>query len=355
MDIRQATSSYETWMAHRIPLVPSDLRMKHARMVESAFAFLRGTFYRWMQLWPTVCAQLVDAPVVTAVGDLHIENFGTWRDVEGRLVWGVNDVDEASRLPYTNDLTRLAASSLLAIRELHLSLTSREACDAIVNGYRAALDRGGEPIVLAEHHQWLRRIALNDLRDPVTFWARLEAQRPARGPAPYAAIRSLMPIPGLAYRVVRRTAGMGSLGRPRFVALASWGGALIAREAKALLPSATAWASGESPSVPDPTAVLRHAIRIPDPFFGVRDGWIVRRLAPDCTRIEITDLPKKRDEAKLLRAMGWETANLHLGTRRAQVARDVAHRRGRWLERSAIAMAEAVIQDWKDWRRSFPE
>jgi uncharacterized protein (DUF2252 family) len=54
------------------------------------------------------CAQLADAPQVLAVGDLYTENFGTWRDAEGRLVWGVNDLDEAHPLPYTNDLVRLA-------------------------------------------------------------------------------------------------------------------------------------------------------------------------------------------------------------------------------------------------------
>jgi Uncharacterized protein conserved in bacteria (DUF2252) len=353
MNIRQATSSYETWMAHHLPVVRSDLRLKHSRMIESPFAFLRGTFYRWMQLWPSVCKKIADAPVVMAVGDLHLENFGTWRDIEGRLVWGVNDVDEACRLPYTNDLTRLAASALLAAREQHLRLTPRGACDAIVHGYRASLDRGGGPVVLAEHHQWLRQIALSDLRDPLSFWARLVAQRPATGRAPHAALKSLMPAPGLKYRVVHRIAGMGSLGRPRFVALASWGGTLIAREAKAVLPSAAGWASGK-PSVADPAAVLRHAIRIPDPFFAVRGGWIVRRLAPDCTRIEIADIPQSRDEARLLRAMGWETANLHLGTRRAPVARDVAQRGSQWLERAARDMAEAVIQDWKEWRRTSP-
>jgi hypothetical protein len=36
------------------------------------------------------------APVVTGVGDLHVENFGTWRDADARLVWGVNDFDEAA-------------------------------------------------------------------------------------------------------------------------------------------------------------------------------------------------------------------------------------------------------------------
>ena len=38
------------------------------------------------------------------VGDLHVENYGTWRDAEGRLVCGNNDFDETCPLPYTNDV-----------------------------------------------------------------------------------------------------------------------------------------------------------------------------------------------------------------------------------------------------------
>ena len=49
-----------------------------------------------------------------AIGDLHVENFGTWRDKEGRLIWGVDDFDEAYSLPYTHDLVRLAASAEIA-------------------------------------------------------------------------------------------------------------------------------------------------------------------------------------------------------------------------------------------------
>jgi len=57
------------------------------------------------------CHGLDGAPTVLAIGDVHLENFGTWRDVESRLVWGVNDVDEACRLPYTQDLVQLATSA----------------------------------------------------------------------------------------------------------------------------------------------------------------------------------------------------------------------------------------------------
>jgi uncharacterized protein (DUF2252 family) len=353
MNIREATRAYEKWLEGKTAIVRADLRLKHARMALSPFVFLRGTFYRWLQLWPAVCPDLVDAPVVLAVGDLHIENFGTWRDIEGRLIWGLNDVDETCRLPYTNDLVRLATSALLAVREHHLALTPRESCAAILEGYQSALECGGRPIVLAERRRWLRQIALNDLRDPLTFWAKLTSQRPATGPLPHKALRLLLPESRVPYRVVRRVAGMGSLGRPRFVALAEWRGAMIAREAKALIPSAAEWVDHQTSSRWEGLLLLRQAVRMPDPFYTASDKWIVRRLAPDCSRIEVAELPKKRAEAKLLRAMGWETANIHLGTRRVRLAVDVGARRTRWLERAATEMADAVMQDWRDWARAL--
>jgi hypothetical protein len=97
--------------------------------------------------------------------------------------------------------------------------------------------------------------------------------------------------------------------------------------------------------------VLRRAIRVPDPFFAVRGSWIVRRLAPDCARIELDALPKQRDEVKLLRAMGWETANIHLGTARARIASDLGKRPSRWLPRAAADMAAAATRDWREWSR----
>ena len=77
-------------------------------MAQDALSFLCATFYRWAQLFPALCAKLARAPKVLGIGDLHVENYGTWRDAEGRLVWGINDFDEACPLPYTNDLVRLA-------------------------------------------------------------------------------------------------------------------------------------------------------------------------------------------------------------------------------------------------------
>ena len=109
--IHDITARYETWLRTQTKVVKRDLDEKHAAMSESPFPFLRATYYAWAVLWPAALPELAQAPRVTAIGDLHIENFGTWRDAEGRLAWGINDFDEAATLPYTNDLVRLATSA----------------------------------------------------------------------------------------------------------------------------------------------------------------------------------------------------------------------------------------------------
>jgi uncharacterized protein (DUF2252 family) len=349
VDIVAATKSYEAWLASQTAIVPADLTRKHKRMRESAFVFLRGTFYRWLQQWDAICHNEQNAPIVRAVGDLHLENFGTWRDTEGRLIWGVNDVDEVCDLPYTNDLVRLATSAALASRERHLSLSMREICSAVLEGYAASLKRGGRAIVLAEKRAWLRRVALSDLRDPVAFWRRMRALAPATGEAPHDALRALMPNRRVSYKVFERVAGVGSLGRRRVVALADWTGGLIAREAKALVPSAAVWAGVKTRASTTPQSVLRRAVRVRDPYWAVVGPWIVRRLAPDCSRIEVEDLPAKRDERKLLRAMGWETANIHQGSTVKTIARDLKSRGPHWLRRAAFEMTDAVVADWQRW------
>ena len=355
MNIRQATRQYETWLAGHLRLVQSDLDAKHEAMTRDAFSFLRATFYRWMQLFPALCPQAAGAPAVLAVGDLHVENFGTWRDVEGRLVWGINDFDEAYPLPYTLDLVRLAASAWLAIERGGMSLVPDDICAAIWEGYTKSMEIGSEPFVLAERHPWLREIATNRLRDPALFWEKFAAL-PAVKPVPAKVMRLLkqaMPERGLPFRVAHRRAGMGSLGRQRFTAIADWRGGKIAHETKPLLPSACAWARGSASREIFYMRIVSNSVRAPDPFLGVQEGWVLRRLSPYCSRIELSQLPDGHDEDKLSRAMGKELANVHLGSRRALAAvrRDLRQRKPEWLAQAARIMAEATVNDWKEWKK----
>ena len=139
MNIVKATRKFEDWLALHIRIVEPDLRFKHEQMAAALFPFFRATFYRWVQVWPEVCAELDHVPRLLSVGDLHVENFGTWRDTDGRLVWGVNDFDEACLFPYTMDLVRLATSALLATREDHLTMKPKDAAAAILEGYECGM------------------------------------------------------------------------------------------------------------------------------------------------------------------------------------------------------------------------
>jgi hypothetical protein len=304
-----------------------------------------------------VCPNLANGPHVLAVGDLHVENFGTWRDVEGRLIWGVNDFDEAHPMAYANDLVRLAASAHLASEAGHLSLKHNDICDSVLEGYREGLRLGGMPFVLGENHEWLRQIAESELRDPVHFWAKMDALPTVKGNVPVTAIDALehlMPAPDLRYRLARRVAGLGSLGHARYVAIADWHGGRIAREAKALVSSACYWAKGhQGPSEILYQTIINRAVRCPDPFVQSRGRWIVRRLSPHCSRIELTTLRAPGKELRLLRAMGWETANIHLGTKTARkpILSHMQKQKAKWLHGATEEMVTAVSVDWKTWRK----
>jgi hypothetical protein len=356
MNIVKATKKYEAWLSRHTRIVASDLQRKHQDMAKKPFPFLRATFYRWLQVWPEVCADLNRAPRVLGVGDLHVENFGTWRDADGRLVWGINDFDEARPYPYTMDLVRLATSALLAARAKDLSMRTKDAVAKILKGYTSGIAAGGRPFVLAEDHPWLRAIAESKLRDPVEFWRNMDGLPTLKGEPPpgvRAAIEQVLPQRGLKYRLARRSAGLGGRGHPRFVAIADYFGGQLAREAKEQGPASIDWLRPDVPPAPSQYGtILKRAVRCPDPYVRLCGAWIARRLSPHCSRIEIDSLGEGRSELRLLEAMGWETANIHLGSARQLkfILSDLRRRKSGWLERAATDMASMVEKDWRAWK-----
>lgn len=357
-NIEDATTGYEAWMRDCTTILQSDLRLKHELMKESLFGFLRGTFYRWAQVWPSVCAELCCAPKVLAVGDLHLNSFGTWRDAEGRLCWGVDDFDEAFPLAYTNDLVRLAASLRIVIDAEGLSIKFRDGCDAILEGYLDSLGAGGRPIVLAEREQKLGRLGVDSFKPPSNFWKKLNRLPAVRQPLAKDLKRALektLPETGMEYKIVRRQAGLGSLGQERFVAIAKWQGGCIAREAKLMLPSACSWLSrhiGNRQSWYE--KAISSAVRSHDPFQVIEGSWLIRRLSPDSNPIDIQMLSRHSDEELLLIAMGSETANVHLGTKNQvkAILKDLKSRKRSWLHNSAASMTEVIQEDWKRYRKA---
>jgi uncharacterized protein (DUF2252 family) len=115
--------------ATRLPwLVP----VRHERMAQSSFAFLRGT--------PFVMARDLAHTRVSGLrsqlcGDAHLANFGLFATPERRLIFDLNDFDETLPGPFEWDVKRLAASCVVAARQNGLGC-GRKAARRAVKAYR---------------------------------------------------------------------------------------------------------------------------------------------------------------------------------------------------------------------------
>ncbi|MFE5909761.1 DUF2252 domain-containing protein [Streptomyces wedmorensis] len=108
---------FETAFGELLAADPAAFRVKFRKMAGSAFAFYRGTaclFYADLEREAHGGPYLDERTGrVWIHGDLHAENFGTYMDANGRLIFNVNDFDEAYVGPFTWDLKRFAASLAL--------------------------------------------------------------------------------------------------------------------------------------------------------------------------------------------------------------------------------------------------
>lgn len=113
----QILSVVDTAFGELLAADPAAFRVKFRKMAASAFAFYRGTaclFYQDLEREQHGGPYLDDRTGrVWIHGDLHAENFGTYMDSQGRLIFNVNDFDEAFVGPFTWDLKRFAASVAL--------------------------------------------------------------------------------------------------------------------------------------------------------------------------------------------------------------------------------------------------
>jgi Uncharacterized protein conserved in bacteria (DUF2252) len=371
-DIVASTASYEAWLAKQIPLIQEDVEIKHAKMAMDPFQFMRATFYRWCELWPVLNPDLAGAKEVLGVGDLHVQNFGTWRDAEGRLVWGVNDFDEAAPCSFMVDLVRTAASAQLAAEQDTLILLSlKEILDSLWTGYQSGLEMGGRPFVLDRRHPWLLALAQNALKQPKEFWVRWMSLKtepvPDHGTVPEEVqeylVGDLPTRDDVAFRWKRRGAdpkGLGSLGHKRFFALIDWKGGPLIREAKQSSLSAWFWARNADSGQNQVLEIINKSIRSHDPYVRMEKSWLIRPIA-DCGRIDLDEVDpdhpmavRKTEQMKLLRAMGFETANVHLGSVPAKELVSAAKKFSvDDLRRGTKQMLAAIKADFDVWRNAY--
>lgn len=132
------------------------------RMLQSPFAYYRGTA---AVMAHDLRGDRVTGTRVVCCGDAHISNFGVFASPERRVLFDLNDFDEASTGPWEWDVKRLAASVVVGGRDAGMSEADcRDAAERCVAAYRTTLAALFEVTAIERHFlqvetDWLEGVA----------------------------------------------------------------------------------------------------------------------------------------------------------------------------------------------------
>jgi len=116
-------------------------QLKYEAMTENAFRFFRGTchlFYEDLQK-----KTVPDSPLTWICGDLHLENFGSYKADNKLVYFDLNDFDEAILAPCLLELLRIVTSIFIAFRSLKIEDNKAENMAVLfVRNYAASLSNG---------------------------------------------------------------------------------------------------------------------------------------------------------------------------------------------------------------------
>jgi uncharacterized protein (DUF2252 family) len=124
--------------------LPDLVKFKLAKLRGSPFVFFRGTCHLFCEDWSaSSVAALNAAPLAWLCGDLHLENFGTYKGDNRLVYFDVNDFDESALAPLTWDLARFVTSLFVAAPELQLTAANAGAlAHQFLVAYADTLARG---------------------------------------------------------------------------------------------------------------------------------------------------------------------------------------------------------------------
>src|SRR5215468_10174565 len=134
------------------------LPIRFSRMLESPFAFFRGTaVIQAHDLKNTPSAGII----VQSCGDCHLANFGIFASPERTLIFDINDFDETLSAPFEWDVKRLASSFVLASRWRNFKKKEgHRTSHAVVKAYREQM------ATFAGMHtldRWYAHVTIGDL------------------------------------------------------------------------------------------------------------------------------------------------------------------------------------------------
>lgn len=144
---------------------PERLLLKYQRMRGDPFVFLRGACHLFYQRLP-VSGVFKTAPMVWSCGDLHLENFGSFKGDNRLPYFDLNDFDEGILAPATWDLVRMLTSLRVGAQSLGIKPAAAQTlCEAFLHGHASALGSGKAHWVEPQTSQGLVRVLLDSLRE----------------------------------------------------------------------------------------------------------------------------------------------------------------------------------------------
>ncbi|MDR6449411.1 DUF2252 domain-containing protein [Paraburkholderia sp. 22099] len=377
---------------------PERLAMKYKAMRGSPFVFLRGTCHLFYERLPRDKV-LDDAPPVWICGDMHLENFGSYKADNRLIYFDNNDFDEACLAPCSYELVRLLTSVLVGASALKLSRAQALAlCHTAVDAYGAALAFGKARWIETETAVGMVRDLFDGLASRTRI-AHLDRRTTLKSKARMLKVDGKKALPvsderraavtGFMNRfaaseanpdfyrildVARRIAGTGSLGVDRYVILVEGKGSpdgnyLI--DLKEALPSSVAphvgtpqpkWQS-EAERVVD---IQRRNQAVSQAFLHAVDfnqrSYVLRSLQPSEDRVALSDWDGKLSRLEaVINSMAELSAWAHLrsgGRQKSSIADDLiafGNRRD-WqvpLIELATQCAAQVAADWKTYSEAY--
>jgi len=123
-------------------LLPEKVQLKYEAMADNAFRFFRGTCHLFYEDL-AAAEPLPLSPLAWICGDLHIENFGSYKGDNKLVYFDLNDFDEALLAPASYETVRMVTSIFIAFDNLGFEpLKALKMARLFMKTYSATLAKG---------------------------------------------------------------------------------------------------------------------------------------------------------------------------------------------------------------------
>jgi uncharacterized protein (DUF2252 family) len=143
--------------------LPQYTALKYQMMSQSAFRFFRGTCHLFYQDLAKN-DDLPNGPLAWICGDLHLENFGSYKGDNRLEYFDLNDFDEAVLSPATWEIARMVTSIIVGFGSLKISLNeAKEAASLFLKTYAATLAKGKSKYIEQETAKGIVKLFLKNV------------------------------------------------------------------------------------------------------------------------------------------------------------------------------------------------